>query len=237
MKTAIPAMEIKGFLETSFVDWPGKVCAVLFLAGCNFRCPYCHNHELVLNPHRHPSISMDSIMDRLNSFKGWIDGVCISGGEPTVNDNLLDLMRRVRNSGFLVKLDTNGTRPDLLHELIEEGLLDYVAMDVKAPPFFEAYSIVTGVSAPIRAVQESIRLLKENKVPYEFRTTVIPAFHGEPEIAAMADYLAGCSLWRLQTYNPENAMNEELRGLSGYSPEEMQRLAHIAAKTVDRVAC
>jgi pyruvate formate lyase activating enzyme len=228
-------MDIKGFLQTSFVDWPGKICSVIFLAGCNFRCPYCHNHELVLFPDRLSSMSLDAVLDQLSPFMGWIDGVCITGGEPTFNPHLPDLVRTLRANDFFVKLDTNGTRPDLLRAMLDEGLLDYVAMDVKGPLNHAAYSLAAGVPAPLKAIKESIRLLKEGKVPYEFRTTVVPAIHGEPEIAAMAEYLAGCSVWRLQAYNPENAMSEELRHLRPYAPEEMRALVRAAAHMVTRI--
>ncbi|MBU2547522.1 MAG: anaerobic ribonucleoside-triphosphate reductase activating protein, partial [Proteobacteria bacterium] len=125
--------DIKGFLETSFIDWPGQVASVLFLAGCNFRCPFCHNHGLVLRPDDYPGLSWNSIRDRLARFPGWIDGVVITGGEPTLSPGLADLAREIKDMGFQVKLDTNGGRPEVLAGLIEADLLDHVAMDVKGP--------------------------------------------------------------------------------------------------------
>ena len=126
-------MEIKGFLETSFIDWPDKICAVLFLPICNFRCPYCHNHGLILRPEEYETLSWPFIRERFQTLRGWLDGVCVSGGEPTLHPDLPDLLAAIKALGFPVKLDTNGTRPKVLHFLVDEKLVDFVAMDVKAP--------------------------------------------------------------------------------------------------------
>ena len=126
-------MEIKGFLETSFVDWADKICSVLFLPYCNFRCPYCHNHELILSPDRFETLDWDVIRGRLQSLAGWLDGVCVTGGEPTLHPDLPNLLTAIKALGLPVKLDTNGTRPQVLRFLVTEGLVDFVAMDIKGP--------------------------------------------------------------------------------------------------------
>lgn len=225
-------MQIKGFLETSFVDWTGKICSVVFTPGCNFRCPFCHNHELVLEPHRFETIPEEHVLDRLNTFRGWIDGVCITGGEPTLQPDLKDFMRRLKKIGVEVKLDSNGARPEVLAKLAEEGLVDYVAMDVKGPLNHIDYSRASGVPIQLDAVLQSIAFLKRGLVAYEFRTTVVPGLHGEREISAMADYLDGSSLWRLQDYNPQNALDESLRSCEPYSSDQMKRFVQIAGEKV-----
>ena len=124
---------IKGFLETSFVDWPGQVAAVVFLPRCNFRCPYCHNHGLVLHPEGLQSWSLEGILDHLDGYRDWVDGVCVSGGEPTIHPGLPDLLGALRDSGWATKIDTNGARPDVVAGLLDAGLLDALALDLKAP--------------------------------------------------------------------------------------------------------
>src|SRR4030042_5009047 len=164
---------IKGFLETSFVDWPGKVAAVLFLPRCNLRCPFCHNHSLVENPEGYEDIPLTYIMARLAELGGWVDGWWISGGEPTIHPLLPSLIAEIKAMGLAVKLDTNGTRPRVLQALIEEGLVDCVAMDVKAPLNETSYARAAGIAVDLAAIQESISLLKQGKVEYYFRTTVV----------------------------------------------------------------
>ena len=162
---------IKGFLETSFIDWPGKIASVVFLPHCNFRCPYCHNHELVLSPDQFSTISLHHILEQIKKHKGWIDGVCITGGEPTIFSDLVQLVTCFKNENILVKLDTNGSCPDVLRTLVQDHLVDYVAMDVKAPLDHKLYTDCCGVSVDLEKVKESIQLLRENLHSYEFRVT------------------------------------------------------------------
>ena len=166
-------MDVKGFIDLSFVDWDSKVSSVIFLPKCNFRCPFCHNVNLVLNPEKIETIPFEYIEDQLNKQKGWTDGVCITGGEPTIHSSLPELCSKIKKMGFLVKLDTNGTNPTLLNELQNRKLVDYVAMDIKAPLTAENYSQATGVNSEklLEKVKESINLLMESIIDYEFRTT------------------------------------------------------------------
>src|SRR4030043_620779 len=165
-------IEIKGFLETSFLDWPGKLCSVLFLPYCNFRCPYCHNHPLVFHPEQYATISLEDILSRLHSLKNWIDGVCLTGGEPTLHADLPSLIQEIRRHGFLVKLDTNGSNPAMLENLINAREIDFVSMDVKAPLDSFSYHRLTGLSIDINAILRSIEILKRGEVEHEFRMTV-----------------------------------------------------------------
>jgi pyruvate formate lyase activating enzyme len=209
-------LSIKGFLETSFVDWPGRVTSVLFLPGCNFRCPFCHNHELVVNPAGYDDIPRSSIMARLTELKEWVDGVCISGGEPTIHPRLPSLMAEVKELGLSVKLDTNGSRPDVLRHLLSEGLLDCVAMDIKAPLDKVSYARAAGTPVDVAAIQESIALLKKGKVEYYFRTTVVPALHKGEDLLHIARHLSGSSSLTLQNFNAADPLDPRFKGAASY---------------------
>jgi pyruvate formate lyase activating enzyme len=222
-QTAVPrramaeeAIGIKGFLETSFVDWPGKVAAVLFLPRCNFRCPFCHNHSLVMNPEGYEDIPLTYVMARLVELEGWVDGVCISGGEPTIHPFLPSLIAKIKALGLLVKLDTNGSRPSVLRLLIAEGLVDCVAMDVKAPLDEISYARAAGVPMDLAAIEESISLLKQGKVEYYFRTTVVPALHKGEDLLHIAHHLSGSSSLTLQGFKPEDPLDQRLKGILPY---------------------
>jgi pyruvate formate lyase activating enzyme len=217
-------IEIKGFLETSFLDWPGKLCSVLFLPHCNFRCPYCHNHALVFNPEQYSTIALDDIIHRLRSLKNWIDGVCLTGGEPTLHANLPSLIRKIRRHGFLVKLDTNGTNPQMLEKLIEAGEIDFISMDVKAPldPF--RYSRSIGLPVNLNPILETIKILKKAKVEYEFRMTVVPGLHREEDIKNLGGQLSVGRRFILQNFNPENPLDPSLKNIVPYDPKVLKKI-------------
>ena len=215
---------IKGFLETSFVDWPGKMVSVVFLPGCNFRCPFCHNHQLVLDPGSYEDIPRPYVMARLAELKGWVDGVCITGGEPTIHPHLPSLMAEIKRTGLLVKLDTNGSRPHVLQSLMERGLVDCVAMDVKAPLDAVHYNRAAGVPTDLEKIQESICFLKRGNVEYHFRITVVPALHKGEDLLHLAHQLSGSSSLTLQNFNPEDPLDPWLKGTSPYSEEWLQEI-------------
>jgi len=217
-------IEIKGFLETSFLDWPGKICSVLFLPGCNFRCPYCHNHPLVFHPGQFASISLKEILQRLHSFKGWVDGVCLTGGEPTLHADLPLLIRQIKERGFPVKLDTNGSNPEMLEKLIDKREVDFIAMDVKAPldPF--SYRRSTGLSIDLALVSKSIEILKRGKVEYQFRMTVVPQLHSEKEIQTLGQELKAGRRMILQNFNPENPLDPSLKNTPPYDPKVLKEM-------------
>jgi pyruvate formate lyase activating enzyme len=216
--------EIKGFLETSFLDWPGKLCSVIFLPHCNFRCPYCHNHPLVSHPERYPSIPFEDILDRLRSFRDWIDGVCITGGEPTLHVDLPLLIREIKRNGFLVKLDTNGSNPQVLETLIKAEEIDFVSMDVKAPldPFSYRRSI--GLSIDLNLILRSIEILKKGKVEYQFRMTVVPGLHREEDIETLGDQLRVGKRFVLQNFNPENPLDPSLKEILPYDQKILKEI-------------
>jgi pyruvate formate lyase activating enzyme len=211
---------IKGLLETSFSDWPGKIAAVLFLPSCNFRCPYCHNHGLVLHPEEFPDYPMEDVVNTLRRRKGWIDGVCLTGGEPTLHSWLPSLIRDLKSDlhsfGMQVeiKLDTNGTNPGCLQTLIREQLVDYVAMDLKGPLEKVRYEALSGVAIEddeLERIQESIRILIQGKVDYEFRTTLVPSLIKEEEVCGLAEKIRGARRYTLQNFSPRDPLRSQLR--------------------------
>jgi len=217
-------IEIKGFLETSFSDWQGKICSVLFLPRCNFRCPYCHNHSLVFHPEQYATLPLEDILARLHSLREWIDGVCLTGGEPTLHADLPLLVRKIKRHGFSVKLDTNGSNPAMLEELIEGGETDFISMDVKASlePF--RYSRSTGLPVNLKLILDSIEILKRGKVEYEFRMTVVPGLHAEEDIRTLGGRLRAGQRFILQNFNPENPLEPSLKKVVPYDPRVLKKI-------------
>lgn len=221
--TSLPP--IKGFIETSFLDWRGYISAVLFLPGCNFSCPYCHNFTLVSDPDSYLTQELDGVLARLKPFVGWIDGVVVSGGEPTLHPRLGDLLEEVRSTGFKIKLDTNGSRPEVVRELCQEGLVDMVAMDLKAPLEPMVYARAAGKKVDVEKVAATLNYLRSGGTSHEIRSTLWPAWHGQSELTDMARAVQGCQTWTLQAMNPVNAWKQEALGPGDpFSSEELARL-------------
>lgn len=189
-------MIIGGFQETSLLDYPGKVAAILWTAGCNFRCPFCYNKQLVFN--ETDEISIDTLLSFLQKRKGKLDAVSITGGEPFLHDDLIDLIQNIKDLGYLVKVDTNGCFPDKLQSILSKGLIDYVSMDVKATK--EKYDLVAGVDVDIKAIDASIDLIKNMAPDYEFKTTVIPTYHSMEDILKIAQWLKGSKRYFIQQF-------------------------------------
>jgi pyruvate formate lyase activating enzyme len=227
--------EIKTLVPLSCVDWDGKISAVAFLAGCNFRCPFCYNTTLVLQPETLKTLSFESIRRQLNESTGWLDGVVITGGEPTIHQTLPNLCREIKNLGLGVKLDTNGTNPGMLRQLVDDGLVDYVALDVKAPLNTEAYSRATGVDASpfVPQVERAIHLLLDGPVDYEFRTTLVPTMHTEKDVEQICSTVHGCRKYVLQNFLGDvETLNPGLRDVRPFQEIEMARFLESARKTV-----
>ncbi len=224
MKSVSAMIEIKGFLETSFSDWRGKICSVIFLPRCNFRCPYCHNHPLVFHPEQYATIPPEDIFVRLHSLRDWVDGVCVTGGEPTLHTDLPLLLREIKRRGFSVKLDTNGSAPSMLEGLVEKGEIDFVSMDVKAPLTPFSYSRSTGLAVHLEPILESIEILKRGKVEYEFRMTVVPGLHREEDIRTLGNHLKAGQRFILQNFNPENPLDPLLRNVVPYDPKTLKKI-------------
>ena len=184
-------MNITGLQKMTLLDYPGKVACTVFLQGCNFRCPFCHNSDL-LGAAGQDSISAEQLLDFLKKRRGILDGVCITGGEPTLQADLPELMQQIKALGYAIKLDTNGNRPDVVKKLAAEHLIDYVAMDIKNSP--DRYSETAGVPGmPLEKLEETMRFLMEGALDYEFRTTVVEEFHSGESIAAIGQWLSRLS--------------------------------------------
>lgn len=190
-------MVIGGLSKLTLLDYPGLVAATVFFTGCELRCPFCHNRPLVL-PRGEATLALPAVLDFLRSRRGKLDGVCLSGGEPTLQPELPDLIRDIRAMGYRVKLDTNGSRPQVLQDLLGQGLLDYVAMDIKNAP--DRYSETCGGVDILAQARESAALLLEGRVPYEFRTTVCRPFHDPEAMAAIGQWLRGADRYFIQPF-------------------------------------
>jgi pyruvate formate lyase activating enzyme len=223
-------MLIKGLQKLTLLDFPEKMACTLFTFGCNFRCPFCHNASLVLSDRADDAvITEEEFFSFLQKRRGMLEGVCISGGEPTLQPDLPDFIRKVKELGYAVKLDTNGYRPAVLRALIDEGLLDYVAMDIKnsLPRYPETVGISRFDTAPI---EESMSLLMENRVPFEFRTTLVKGLHTPESIAEMGRRLAGDERFFLQTFEDSGDLISD--GLSGFDREETEALLSVLCNYV-----
>ena len=219
-------IEIKGYIPSSLLDYPGKICSVIFLPNCNFRCPFCQNPDLINKPDEIPNIEPKKIFEHLKSRRKWLDGVCITGGEPCLHKGLPEFLLEVKKLRFLVKLDTNGANTKMLKELIEKKLIDYIAMDVKAP--LKDYDKVAKVKVNKKNIQESINLIKKSKVDYEFRTTVIPKFTGKKEIEEIGKWLKGSKRYCIQQFRPLITLDESFMNEKIYTPNELKELTEVA---------
>jgi len=228
-------MQIKGFIENSLLEWEGWISSVLFLPGCNLRCRYCHAAHLIIRPNQLESVPLEQVMACWNRQRGWIDGVVISGGEPTLHgDELVQLIRRIRTIPQKVLVQTNGTRPDWIETVLSQGLLDAIAMDLKAPLTSEDYRRVVQRDVDTERVRASIRLIMESGIPHEFRITVVPTLIGEDELRRMAPALEGAQKVAIQNFKPDLCLSKKLRSISPYMPEELDKFGEILSSCAKR---
>ena len=226
-----PRIRIAGLQKMTLLDYPGKVAAGIFTSGCNFKCPYCHNRDLVFVPDNYEFYQPEEVLSYLEKRKGILDGVCISGGEPLIQENLIEFIAEIKNLGYLVKLDTNGNRPERLKELCETGMIDYVAMDVKNSP--DKYAMTVGLNNEVfklENIRESIAYLMASDVDYEFRTTVVKELHDVDDIAEIARWIRGARHFYLQQYTESD--NVIQKGFHAYTADEMRELCRIAQEYV-----
>ena len=212
-------VKIGGLQKLTLIDFPGRLAATVFLTGCNFRCPFCYASELVL-PEKiknQPKISEKELFKFLKERKDLIDGVVLCGGEPTISKEVVPLIKKIKKMGFSVKLDTNGSDPKLLKNLIDQKLVDYIAMDIKGPK--ERYNDFSGVKVDVKKIQKSIDILKEGKVDYEFRSTIVPTLHKKEDVIEMAKWIRGAKRYYLQNFRPEKTINPKFEKIKPYSQE------------------
>jgi len=208
---------IRGLLESSLLEWEGKVATVVCLQGCNLRCPFCHSHQLISREMPPETVPLGEVLALVEDRRGWIDGVVVSGGEPTIHPELPEFLAAFKSIGVAVKLDTNGTFPGMLSDLIDMGLVDYVAMDLKAPLEPARYAAAAGGAVDVAAVARSVDVLRRGRVDYEFRTTVCPAVISLEDLEAMARSIAGARRYILQQFVPETSFRRELRSVRPYA--------------------
>lgn len=216
-------VEIKGLEKFAPLDFPGCIASTVFLGGCNFRCPFCHNADLVLRPDTLTSMPLDYFISYLDSRQGWLDGICVSGGEPLLEANLDVLLRVIKDRNLLVKLDTNGSLPDRLQDLIGSGLVDQAAMDVKAP--LGRYQQVTRSEVSEDDILRSIDIIRGSGLRHMFRTTVVPGLVGEKDLLEIAQLLHGAALFQVQQFSPRNTVDRNYLQVQSFPPEEVERLA------------
>lgn len=216
-------MKIAGYLKTSLLDWPGKVSSVIWVVGCNFRCPFCHNRDLVLGNRDLSYLNQESLLADLKKRKKWIDGLVITGGEPTLQLDLADFCKQVKNLGLGVKLDTNGSQPEIIQHLIKEKLVDFIAMDLKN--CFQEYDRTVGIKVDSKKIKRSIKIILKSGLEYEFRTTVVPQIHNEESLKQLAKQireLAGETSWVWQNFVARNCLDKSFEKIKGYSKRRIE---------------
>lgn len=225
-------MKLAGIQKLTLLDFPGKTACTLFTPGCNMRCPFCHNASLVTHIDSTHSLSPTEILSFLKKRQGLLEGVCITGGEPTLQDGLFPFMEEIKALGYALKLDTNGTNPALLQKLLEADVVDYVAMDIKSSP--KNYNSVSGIPVDLRAVDASISLLLSCGIDYEFRTTTVKGLHTAADFAEIGPWIRGAKHYYIQNFVDSGDLIQS--GFSAFSKEELQSFQDIAAPFVDKVS-
>jgi pyruvate formate lyase activating enzyme len=230
-------MKLGGFQKLTLIDYPGKLATTVFTVGCSFRCPFCHNPELVM----HGTLGMEQgtkiekdFFDFLKKRKGKLEGVCITGGEPTIQPDIIEFIKKIKKSGYLVKLDTNGSRPDVLKKILDEKLADYVAMDIKNIP--EKYGKATGTKVDIERIKLSVDLLRQGKTEYEFRTTVVPGLHTYQDFKILGQWLSGLPAFYIQRYREEKILDPSLKKITRRKKIDLQKIKKITEKYFKKVA-
>lgn len=229
-------MLIAGFQKLTLLDYPGKLATTVFTIGCSFRCPFCHNPELVLNINKGLSRGLNTELEFfkfLRKRKGKLDGVCITGGEPTTQPDLIDFIDKIRKLGFFIKLDTNGTRPDVLKKIIEEKLVDFIAMDIKNQP--KKYDLATGTKFDFERISLSANLIMNSRIPYEFRTTAVPGIHTERDFLEIAKWIKGAQSYWIQRYRETKILDSGLKKKTKGKKLDLERIASKISKNFGKL--
>lgn len=227
-------MEIKSLVESSFIDWKGKISTVIYLGGCNLRCPWCYSTDLVDTPEKIKTIPWSKVRNYLERSKTYVDGVVISGGEPTINEDLPELCRKIRAAGFSIKLDTNGTNPEMIEELIKERLIDYIAMDVKHQLDNEKYSRAIGLESNefMSKIKKTISILKISDFPHEFKTTVVPNIHSLDDVKNIARHLGICKNYIIQPYLSKPTLHPKCSSMKPFDDLTLNGFVKTAQKLI-----
>ncbi|MEI6222885.1 MAG: anaerobic ribonucleoside-triphosphate reductase activating protein [bacterium] len=223
-------MRIGGLQKFSLIDYPGKISAIIFTQGCLFRCHYCHNAELVDPLLFTDPIPVSEVLSFLEERKGKLDGVVITGGEPTIQHDLLEFMETIKKLGFLIKLDTSGVRPDVVKEAVKQNLVDYFAMDIKAP--LAKYPKVVGKEVDTEKIWESILFIMDSGIDYEFRTTIVAGLLERDDILEIGNLIKGAKRYALQQFIPDRTLHADYRQKMGFSTAELEGLRHEVGELV-----
>ncbi|MFO7650569.1 MAG: anaerobic ribonucleoside-triphosphate reductase activating protein [bacterium] len=217
-------MRLIGFEETSFIDWDDRISGVLFTGACNLNCPFCHNYRIAADDPALPTLEWAELAALLKKRKDWLSGIVVTGGEPMMHPEVFALFDRLKSFGFPLKLDTNGTFPYQVNSLITLGLVDYVAMDIKAP-LNERYSMACGCPVDLAVIRRSVRLLMQSGVPYEFRTTLVPGLVDPEDIPEIGRAVEGARALYLQSYVPKSARADSYKEKKPYTLAEAESMA------------
>ena len=226
-------LEIKGLQKTSLIDYPPYTSCVVFLAGCDFRCPFCQNPDLILNPEKLETVKQEDFLEFLKKRKKWLDAVCISGGEPTLYEDLPEFIKKIKDLGYKVKIDTNGNNPNAIEELINKKLIDYVAMDIKAP--LDKYSKAANAKVDIENIKESVSIIKNSGVDYEFRMTSIPTLHDKDDFEKIGQWLKGAKAFFLQQFRNKICLDKSFEKITPFSKDDLKEFKGILDKYIAKV--
>ncbi len=215
-------MNIGGLQKVSLIDYPGEISSIIFLQGCNFKCPYCHNPELVDAKLFCPRLDEKDILDFLKTRRGKIDAVTITGGEPTIQADLISFIKRIKKMGFAVKLDSNGSAPEVIQKLLSDKLLDYIAMDIKAPLL--KYENIVRVPLKTDLIKESIKIILKAKIPHEFRTTLVQSLLTENDIFKIAKLISGAKRYALQRFMPTKTLNKQYLKAKPFPADALEKI-------------
>lgn len=227
-------MRIGGFQKMTLIDFPGVIATTVFTVGCSFRCPFCHNPELVIKS-QFPALNdlENEFFVHLEKRKGRLEGVCITGGEPTIQPDIIEFIKKIKAMGYLVKLDSNGTRPDVLRKVIQEKLVDFIAMDIKSSP--RNYSKTVGLKADIKRIKLSVEMIMNSRIPYEFRTTVVPGIHTEKDFVEIGKWIRGAKSYYLQEYRDGIVLDNKLRDISKGKRLDLKKIKKLIKPFIDNV--
>lgn len=227
-------MRIGGFQKMTLIDYPGKLAATVFTVGCSFRCGFCHNPELVL-PEKFPPHGKQEaeFFKHLISRQGKLEGVCITGGEPTIQPDIIGFIEKIKKMGFLVKLDSNGSRPDILRKIIKAGIVDFIAMDIKNSP--RKYALTIGMKYDIIKIKRSVKMIMSSGIDYEFRTTVVPGIHDEKDFEEIGKWIKGSKVYYLQEYRERHILDSKLKKETAGKTLDLQKIKKMLEACIENV--